>query len=381
MKQEFLEQGFIFEKQLLILDINLQLFADADKTEEATEKRREDARKKGQVFHSKELTGALVLLAISMSLKIFGSYMYTLIENYFKKVFQDYIMKDYAFTAPEVMGIFFDFLNTVLRALLPLFAVVMVVAIASQIAQIGLLFTTETLGVKFERINPLKGFKRLFSLNAVVELIKSILKILLIGFIAYYYLKQEVKTLVWMMDMEAMPSAMILMDIIISVSLRMAITLFILGIFDFMYQWWSYEKSLKMSKKEIKDEYKQQEGNPEVKAKIKQKQRQMSMKRMMQEVPKADVVITNPTHFAVAIKYDPNKSDAPYVIAKGADFLAQRIKEIARENQVEIVENKPLARAIYAAVDVGKAVPQDLYQAVAEVLAFVFSLKEKVSAS
>lgn len=369
------------QKKLIIIDINLQLFADDDKTEDATQKKRDDARKKGQVYHSKELTGSLVLLSIIMSLKIFGSYMYQLIESFFKKVFTEYVMKDYAFTTPEVMGIFFDFLNTLLRVLLPLFVVVLIIAIGSQLAQIGILFTTDTLGVKFERINPLKGFKRMFSMNAFVELIKSILKILLIGYIAYYYLKQEVVTLIWMMDMEAMPSAVVLMDIIISVALRMAITLFILGIFDFMYQLWSYEKSLKMTKKEIKDEYKQQEGNPEIKAKIKQRQRQISMRRMMQDVPKADVVITNPTHFAVAIKYDPKKSDAPYVIAKGQDYLAKRIKEVAKENRIEIVENKPLARAIYSSVEVGKAIPQDLYQAVAEVLAFVFSLKGKSSAS
>jgi flagellar biosynthetic protein FlhB len=178
------------------------------------------------------------------------------------------------------------------------------------------------------------------------------------------------------MDMEPLESVSYIASLCINVAIRVSFSLLFIALLDYVYQWWDYEKSLRMTKQEIKEEYKQMEGNPEIKGKIKQKQRQMSMRRMMAEVPKADVVITNPTHFAIAIKYDASKGEAPIVLAKGQDFIAQRIKEIARENKVEIVENKPLARQIYASVEVGEAIPQELYQAVAEVLAFVYSLKK-----
>ena len=165
----------------------------------------------------------------------------------------------------------------------------------------------------------------------------------------------------------------------INLAIRICVVLVILGIFDYGYQWWQYEKDLKMSKQEVKEEYKQTEGNPEIKSRIKQKQRQMSMRRMMQEVPKADVIITNPTHYAIAIKYDAKVSDAPVVIAKGQDYLALRIKEVAKENKVEIIENKPLAKTLYDTVDIGKSIPPELYQAVAEIIAFVYNLKNNIN--
>jgi flagellar biosynthetic protein FlhB len=365
----------------LLLKINLQLFANEEKTEKATPKKRQDTRNKGQVYQSRELTASIVLLSIIMGLKIFGSYMYSQIELFFARVFQEYIIKSINFTVPEVIGIVMEFIMLFLKILMPLFAIVILAAVSIQLAQVGFLFTTETLGLKLEKLNPLTGFKRMFSLNSIVELVKALLKIGIIGLIGYLYIKREVVTIISMMDMDVVSAAITIMDIVISVAIRMAFTMLIIGIFDLMYQWWKYEKDMKMTKKEIKDEFKQQEGNPEVKAKIKQKQRQISLRRMMQEIPKADVVITNPTHFAVAVKYDPKKSEAPYVLAKGQDYLALRIRELAKQNKVEVVENKPLARALYQSVDVGKAIPQDLYQAVAEVLAFVYSLKGKTSAS
>lgn len=208
-------------------------------------------------------------------------------------------------------------------------------------------------------------------------MVKSILKIVVIGYIGYSYLADEAKNILNTMNMDVISIAAYICVTSINVAIRMCIAMLILGVLDYGYQWWEYEKSLKMSKQEIKQENKEAEGNPEVKAKIRQKQRQIALRRMLQDIPKADVVITNPTHFAVAIKYDPKVSDAPIVIAKGQDYIALRIKEIAKENKVEIVENKPLARTLYASVDIGERIPPELFQAVAEVLAFVYSLKNK----
>jgi flagellar biosynthesis protein FlhB len=361
----------------ILFHVNLQRFADEDKTEKATPKKRQDARKKGQVFQSKDLSAAILLIAIVMTLRIYGSSMYYEVRTFFNKVMTEYVIVENPFEINEVMNFYQDFLMVLLRILLPMFMVTLIMAVSVQLAQIGILFTTETLGFKLEKINPLKGFKRIFSLNSLVELVKSIAKIGIIGFVGYSYINGRAIEIMNMMDMDIFSAAVLMMEIVLNVSLRMIVALLLIGILDYAYQWWSYEKNLKMSKKEIKDEYKQQEGNPEVKSKIKQKQKQMSMQRMMQEVPKADVVITNPTHFAVAIKYDSSKSEAPFVVAKGQDYLAQRLKEIAKKSRVHIEENKPLARALYDTVDVGKNIPQDLFQAVAEILAFVYKMKGK----
>lgn len=358
--------------------VNLQLFADEEKTEKATPKKRRDARKKGQVFQSKDLSAAVMLLAIIVTLRIYGGIMYAEVANFFYVVLDGVDIRDNTFEINEIMDLYSKLFIVVLRVLAPMFAVAVVGAITIQLAQIGFLFTTETMMFKLEKINPLKGFKKIFSLNSLVELIKSILKIFIVSYVGYIYVMGRAHELVDMMALDILSAASLMMDIVINVGIRMAFVLLLIGIADFIYQWYSHEKNLRMSKKEVKDEHKQQEGNPEVKSKIKQKQRQMSMQRMMQEVPKADVIITNPTHFAVAIKYDITKQEAPFVVAKGQDYLALRLKEIGKKHRVHVVENKPLARALYDSVEIGQAIPEDLYQAVAEVLAFVYSMKGKV---
>jgi len=209
----------------------------------------------------------------------------------------------------------------------------------------------------------------------VVEMLKSILKIVIVSWVAYSYLKSKADEVIELMSADLLNVLSFIGDAAFTVALRICFAMVILGLLDFLYQKFDYEKNLKMTKQEIKDEYKQTEGNPEIKQRIKQKQRQMSMKRMMQDIPKADVVITNPTHFAVAIKYDAQKSSAPFVVAKGQDYIALRIKQIATDNKVQIVENRPLARTLYSTVDIGEAIPLELYQAVAEILAFVYNLK------
>ncbi|HEX2944698.1 MAG TPA: flagellar biosynthesis protein FlhB [Clostridia bacterium] len=368
----------------MISKINLQLFAQGaggqDKTEKATPKKRREARKKGQVFQSREISSAMILLFVFIALRVYGKSIYTMITDYMKKVLTEYPQIEDLYTPDILSRVFVDGVMVFARAVGPILLVALLTGLIVGYVQVGFLFTTETLKPQFSRINPFSGFKRMFSLRSVVELAKAILKVLAIGYLAYTYLNGKVQQVLSLMDMDLLQVASFICLTSLDLAIRICILLIIMGIFDFAYQWWDYEKNLKMTKQEVKEEAKQTEGDPQVKSRIRQKQRQISMRRMMQEVPKADVIITNPTHFACALKYDAEKSPAPVLLAKGQDYIALRIKEIARENKVEIVENKPLARAIYETVEIGQAIPSELYQAVAEVLAFVYSLKGKTRA-
>lgn len=356
--------------------INLQLFAEEEKTEKATPKKRQDARKKGQVFKSKEINSAVLLLAMFLTLKYSCPMIYEELSAYTKAVFSEYMKRDIA-EASTLMNFTIYTLGVFFKIMLPILAVSVLAGLISGYAQVGFLFTLEPLRIKLEKLNPIKGFKNMFSRKSLVELAKSLIKIGVSFYIAYIYLKSEINNVTKLMDMDIISIFMYIGNIAINVSIGIIVILMILAVFDYIFQWWDYERNLKMSKHELKEEYKQTEGNPLIKSKIKQKQRQMAASRMMKEIPKADVVITNPTHFAVAIKYDPEENSAPVVIAKGQDYLALRIKDIAKENRVEIVENKPLARTLYSTVEIGNPIPEELYQAVAEVLAFVYSLKDK----
>ncbi len=377
---ENLEKNGLFLKSRGIQPVNLQLFGDnGDKTEKATPKKRQKAREEGQVLQSREMTAAIVLLCLFITIRIAGGFMYEQIYLYFKIVFTEYSKITDMFTIKGLVKVFIDLLLRFLKIVAPIFVVALITGVAAGYAQVGYLFTTKTIGFKFNRINPLNGFKKIFSLKSVTELVKSLLKITVIGYIGYSYLVDEANNILKTMDMDVISIAIYICTAIIDVAIRMCVAMLILGVIDYGYQWWEYEKSLKMSKQEIKEEHKEAEGNPEIKGKIRQKQRQIALRRMLQDIPKADVVITNPTHFAVAIKYDPKVSDAPLVVAKGQDYIALRIKEIARESKVEIVENKPLARTLYSTVDIGERIPPELFQAVAEVLAFVYSIKNKGS--
>lgn len=364
------------KRKSTLIPINLQLFSDSsEKTEKATPKKREKAREEGQVLQSKEMTSAIVLLCMFITLRVFGSYIYEGILEVFKVFFTQSPKVEDLYSIKGTIGIYLQVVIAFLKIILPIFAVALLTGLAMGYAQVGFLFTTKTLQFKLSRINPLSGFKRIFSIRSLTELVKSIFKIVVVGLIGFLYLKGEVANILKTMDMDVVSIAAYIGVTATNVAIRMCIAILALGILDFGYQWWEYEKNLKMSKQEVKEEHKQSEGNPEVKSKIKQKQRQMSMMRMMQDISEADVVITNPTHFAVAIKYDIKISDAPMVLAKGQNYIALRIKEKAKENGVEIVENKLLARTLFKTVEVGEKIPPDLYQAVAEVLAFVYGLK------
>lgn len=358
--------------------LNLQIFADSgDKTEKATPRKRTKAREEGQVLQSKEMTSAIILLSMFMTMKIFGRFMYEEILGCFNRVFTIYLEVDDLFDINGILKIFNKSLITLLKTTAPLFMTALLVSLVSGYAQVGFLFTTKTLNFKPSKLNPINGLKRIFSFRSLMESIKSILKIIVIGWVGYSYIKGQAGKILTTMDMDVIAIASYIGVTAINVGIRMCIVLLAIGVADYGYQWWEYEKNLKMSKQEIKEEHKEMEGNPEIRSKIRQKQRQISMRRMLQDVPKADVIITNPTHFAVAVRYDQESSNAPTVIAKGQDYMAMRIKEIARENQVEVVENKSLARTLYQATEIGDEIPQELYQAVAEVLAYVYSLKQR----
>jgi len=362
----------------LYLRIPLQFFAEGgeEKTEEPTAKRKREARQKGQVPKSTELNSAIVLLFAFVCLKSFGINLYTGMMDIVTLTFEVYMYKENLFTVNGVMGLAVDLVIMFFTAMLPIFAVMLLAAVISNLMQSGLLFTTESIKPKFSNISPMRGIKQMFSLKQVAEFFfKTLVKIAIVGIIAYTTISDNVKALMNTMNLTPAATGEYIMSTLIDLGIKMSMCLLVFAFVDWIIQIRKHKKDLKMTKQEIKEEYKQTEGNPQIKGKIKQKQRQMSMSRMMKQIPKADVVITNPTHFAVAIKYDPKENDAPIVLAKGQDYIALRIKEIAKENKVQIVENKALARSLYAAVDVGDAIPEELYQAVAEVLAYVYSMR------
>ncbi|MFK7695821.1 flagellar biosynthesis protein FlhB [Paenibacillus sp. HJGM_3] len=357
------------------LRMELQLFA-GEKTEQATPRKRQDARKKGQVAKSMEVPASLVLLSVLLILFLYGSVMRERIEKLFTVTFTDYMHMELTFS--NITLIFAQLMSEGLILLAPLFLIVVVVAFLALYFQVGLMVTGDPLIPKFDKLDPLKGVANLFKLRSVIELIKSILKMSIIGGVVFYTIWKEKQNLIQMAEWPLGQTFAFTGHLILILGLQIAVILLILALFDYFYQKYEFEKSLRMSKDDIRQEYKNTEGDPLIKGKIREKQKRMAMMRMMQDVPKADVVITNPTHFAVAMKYDPQKSDAPVVLAKGMDYIALRIRQVAKENGVVTMENKPLARALYEQVEIGQTIPADLFQAVAEVLAYVYKLKGKV---
>ena len=262
--------------------------------------------------------------------------------------------------------------------LLPVLLIGFAVAFVSDLFQVKWRPTSKPLQPKFSKLNPLNGIKKIFSAQSLVELVKSVAKILLIALVTYSYIKKKSGLLYALYDMSMMQAVNLIGETVIELGIRISAIYMIIAGADFMYQKYKFKNDMKMTKQEVKEEYKNAEGDPEIKGKIKARMREASQRRMMQAMPKADVVITNPTHYAVAIRYDTEVAPAPIVVAKGSDYLAQKIKQIARENNVEIVEDKPLARMLFANVDVDKQIPPELYQAVAEILAMVYHAQGKV---
>lgn len=363
------------------IKIDLQFFANdegGEKTEEPSSKKKEDARKEGQVAKSVEISTAFLFIGMFYALKIFAKYMYNKLIDVMNYSFNMFSMiKEGILESYYIQKLIVYVFEQILIIIAPMFIVSMTVGIVTNLVQVGWKPTSKPLMPKFSKLNPLSGFKRLFSMKSMFELLKSIVKLTIIGVIIYNIIKKEVDHIQELLNMEILQAAIYIGNLIIDIGLSVGLYFIFIAAVDFAYQKYHLHKDLKMTKQEVKEEYKNSEGNPEIKGKIKQKMRESSMRRMMKDVPQADVIITNPTHYAVALKYDKQKAQAPIVIAKGEDHLAKKIKKVAKENGVEIVENKYLARTLYATVDIGKEIPPELYQAVAEVLAFVYNLKNK----
>jgi len=365
---------------------NLQFFAKdgpgGEKTEPASQKKLTDARKDGQVVKSKELSNGLGLFALFLVLKIYiatiGNGLLDTFPAIYEKIPEMIVLDNGTFSVVNVSYIIRNSMLEILKIVAPFFIIGSLVAFFGDLYQVKWKPTTKPLRPKLSNMSPMKGLKRMFSIKSVVELIRSVVKIVLISAIVYTTLKDQANALLLLYDMSLMQGIQLIGNILIGLGFKISAIYLILSLGDYMYEKWKFGNDMKMTKQEVKDEFKNSEGNPEIKGKIRQKMREASRRRMMKAVPTADVVITNPTHFAVAIKYDPNVSDAPRVVAKGEDYLALKIKAVAKENNVEIVENKPLARMLYANVEIGEMVPPELYQAVAEILAMVYRMQGKV---
>lgn len=354
---------------------DLQFFAEEEKTEEATPRKKREARKKGHVPKSVEFNSVLVVLVAFVVLNIFGGYF---IRNLYRFLFESF--------RPETLNTIVDESSVrtllaerflfILATFLPVGVAVLVAGVAINLLQTRGVFTAEPLKPRFDRINPVQGFKRIFSPRSLIELLKAFFKLGVVAVIiwgtyrdqAFPLAETSLLTPVWQ-------AAETTWRMLYRMVLRICFFLLVMAVGDYMYQRYDYNRSLRMTKKEVKDEYKQTEGDPLVRSRIRRLQREMATRRMMSQVPKADVVITNPTQIAVALRYDPQEMSAPQVVAKGEGYVAERIRAVATEHNVPIVENKPLARALYKTVDVDDYIPPQLYQAVAEVLAFIYQLR------
>ncbi|QHW30052.1 flagellar biosynthesis protein FlhB [Paenibacillus rhizovicinus] len=355
--------------------LDLQMFSQ-EKTERATPKKRQEARKKGQIAKSQEIPAAFILLFVFLSFIMLGGYYKVRLLHMFGILLEQKLLMEV--TTSNVIDLFSDLMVQGFMLLAPIFIITVLIGLLGNYMQVGLLFTGENLKLNLGKLNPVKGFKNIFSMHSVVEFIKNILKLVLIGLVVYMTIWQERDRILGLATVSIGNIFSFIASVTIKLGLEIGSILVALAAFDYFYKRYEHEKSLKMSKQDIKDEYKKSEGDPLIKGKIRERQRRMALQRMMQQVPKADVVITNPTHYAIALQYDGSKMEAPTIIAKGMDFVALRIKDIAKEHGVIMMENRPLARALYDRTEIGDTVPADLFQAVAEVLAYVYKLKNKV---
>lgn len=345
------------------------------KTEEATPKRIRDAKKKGQIPKSPDLSPAVSLMTFTMLGGALGGYIFKngiiFVRNSLSTNFSVEINHSF------LRNIFVNNLIDGLLIILPFALIAMVIGYVVNIVQTGFMATTESIKPDFNRINPISGFKNIFSKKVIFNLLKNLLKLTLVFYLAYDNLGDSYSQILNSGNIGTEKLFYFFLGFIKNLITDIVVIMLILAIIDYIFQRREFKKNLRMSKQEIKDEYKEMEGNPQIKSARQQRQRQLAMSRMMADVPTSTVVVTNPTHIAVALRYETNKDNAPLVIAKGADNVASKIKEIAKENKVPIIENVQLARSMYKKVEVGEYIPMELYQAVAEILALVYQLREK----
>jgi flagellar biosynthetic protein FlhB len=350
-------------------------YSQDEKTEQPTPRRREKARKRGQVARSQELNSVVVIFFGVLALMIFSGYIFSNLVNLFHfnlaNIYTD-------LNIGTTYNLFISNGSTFIKVITPVLILVGLAGLLINLAQVGVMFTLEPLSPKLDKLDIIKGLKRLFSTKTLFELFRDTIKVFIIGYVAFLTLKGEMNNYIPLADQEVGQIMAFATRVALKVVLRAVGALLLLAILDYAYQKFEFEKKLRMTKKELKEEFKQYEGDPLIKSRIRRIQREMARTRMLQEVPDADVVITNPSHIAVALKYDAETMSAPKVIAKGERLLAEKIKEIAIKATVPIVENKPLAKALFEAVEVGMMIPARLFKAVAEVLAYVYKLKGKI---
>lgn len=347
--------------------------AGESKTEKATPKKRRDERKEGNIFLSSEIVSVMGVLGTFYSLKLLFPFIYKTVKD-----FMEHYLSLAADDRVSFVNIFKEFTEAVIKGAFPIMLIGILLTVVATGAQTRFLFTMKKVRPKLSNINPLQGIKKIFYLKNLVELLKSLIKVVILAVILYMALKEDFSAVVRTMDMDLKVSTVFMFNRVMDMVMKVVLVFAVIAMFDFLYQWWDYERQIKMSKQEVKEELKQTEGNPEIKGKIRQMQKQRARTRMMQAVPDADVIIRNPTHYAVALKYDVQRNSAPVVIAKGQDELALRIVSIGEENGVVIIEDKPLARGLYAAVELGTEIPKEYYGVVAEILIYVYRLKNKV---
>ncbi|PKM64498.1 MAG: flagellar biosynthesis protein FlhB [Firmicutes bacterium HGW-Firmicutes-20] len=350
--------------------------AGSEKTEKATPKKRKDERKKGNTFQSKDVVSVVLLFVAFFVLNLLVPFIYQQLKNLYIAQTKKILNWD-TLTVDSLNQLFREGAIVFFVSVLPVAVIIMMVAIIMSGVQTGFLVTGDALKPKFNRINPMSGIKRMISLRSLVELLKSLAKVVLIIWIIYAVILSIIPMTPDMLVTKIDKNMMFISSQTMSMVQTVCMIFAVVAILDYAYQRYDYEKKLKMTKQEVKDEYKQTEGNPEIKGKIRQKQREMSMSRMMQMVPQADVIVRNPTHYAVALKYDVDHDVAPLVLAKGKDHIALRIVKVGAENKVLVKENKVLARALYESVEINDYIPAELYKAVAELMAWVYSTKKK----
>jgi len=361
----------------LPLRIDLRFFGGGEKTEQPTARKRTKARDEGQVAKSTEISTAFLLLVVFFALRTFAPWMFGRFLDLFAFNIDGIAEFDRAFDIQYFSAFIAEMFMHVMIIAAPIILVSTAVGLVTNIAQVSWHPTIKPLMPKFSKLNPISGLKRMFSVRSLLELVKSLIKLALIGWAVYSMITNRMDELYLLLDMSILHALVVVGNLAVDLGLMVGGLYLLIAAADYAYQRYKHNKELKMTKQEVKEEYKQTEGNPQIKGKIRQKMREVSMRRMMREVPTADVIITNPTHYAVALKYDKDERQAPVCVAKGVDYLAKRIRELAADSGVEIVEDKQLARALYNAVDVGREIPPELYQAVAEILAFVYRLKNR----
>ena len=371
------------DKGKYLLEYNLQWFAKdgegGEKTEPATAKKLKDAREDGKVTKSKELTAAFDLIVLFLVLKIFISFVGERLVGIFDYVYSrmpDFLeINSTGVSSVAASHYMADILLQMLLTMLPFLLFGFVITFLVSVVQVGWKVTGKPLKPDLNKFNPINGFKRIISKDSLFELLKSIIKIAVIFWVAYSRVKNHKEELFILYEIPLNQAIALIGSVIIDTGLYISIVYLVIGFADFAYQKHKFNEDMKMTKQEVKDEFKNTEGDPQIMGRQRRKMQETSQRRMMHDVPKADVVITNPTHLAVAVKYDADVNTAPVVLAKGEEYVAQKIKEVARENNIEIVENKPLARMLYHNVDIGAEIPPELYQAVAEVLAAIYKAR------